>query len=323
MAFQSGTYNDQNDAVNLLATFATGTAGWTQNLLADDSSKYSGDVFTGRRLHLQKSINGQDYFLNLRSCSNQRVFSYASYEAVTGICVNGSTGYNVANVWDAQPGYTDRLLTSSSTNSTGGCVDSMIETGGTYHFFSTPTSIHAAFSTESTYSDWRFLSFGATSKQKPLYICSGGRATNFSNGDPRSSFLCDFTNQSYTASAGLYRPGTGWYLGARDADLYTVMPCKDFFIGSDTDGSYMAPYLSHSPDPLKGNAPLPPTSINIADGSLSIWRGAGVLDGINWINMKNYANEQDIVIGSDTFKCFSITNDTENDRDQIGVAFKK
>ena len=60
MSYATGTYTSINDSLNKFAAWAvntgTGANDWTSNLLADDSDKYGGDVFTGRRFHLQKTI---------------------------------------------------------------------------------------------------------------------------------------------------------------------------------------------------------------------------------------------------------------------------
>jgi len=323
MAYSTGSYTDQNDALNLFATFLTGTAGYTQNDLSDDGAAYAGDVFTGRRLHVQKNINGTDYFFNFRSCSNQRVFEDTSYTNVTGICVNGSTGYNAGNSWDTQPGHTEEAYASGTSDSIGGSCRKLIETGGTYHFFATPTVVSAAFQSEYALSEFQFITIGATDLNKAIYACSAGQQEGLKS--DRSNFAIylagadtDISTNIRNFSAALY-DGTGWlgHVSEGGSATDSLNPAVSLH-GVTVKGDYASAYVENSPDPFRGNAPLPPCATTCLLSNIGEVRPSGVLDGVHFINMKNYSGGQEITIGSDVFKCFRI-----NDNYEAGVAFKK
>ncbi|TRZ51603.1 MAG: hypothetical protein D4S01_04400, partial [Dehalococcoidia bacterium] len=95
-------------------------------------------------------------------------------------------------------------------------------------------------------------------------------------------------------------------------------PCVSI---SSITADYSGPaywYLANSPEPFRGNAPLPPYEFLVSETSHNVVRSGGVLSGVYFVNMKNYTEGQEISLGSDTYKCFSIY--TPND---YGVVFKK
>ena len=315
MAYQTGSYTDQNNVLALFSSFLL-SQGWVINDFADDSSAYAGAVFTGKRLHVQKSIEGVDYFFNLRSCSGQRVFSYDGYAYVTGICVNGSTGYSAGSTWDTQPNYTPNA--HGDPASSGGCLDGVLETGGNYYFFESGSSAHMALDTGSANGELRFISIGATDTGKAVYSASGG-----SNG----MFGSDYDYRSYYTSAGygmglktnqnaLYDPTSGnWFNGTSDNRDNTYVSFSRHSLTSPGPDYW---YMENSPDPFRGNAPLPPYEFLVSETSYSVIRSGGVLSGVYFVNMKNYTEGQEISLGSDTYKCFSIYTPKD-----YGVVFKK
>ena len=108
MAYSTGTYSSLANALDLFRAFLL-AQGWTINYSA-----------TGE-LNVSKTINGTARYFNFVTATASNPFT-ASYDAVTGICLNGSTGWTSGGGL-TQPGYTDRDLIYSSSQSTGGCVD--------------------------------------------------------------------------------------------------------------------------------------------------------------------------------------------------------
>lgn len=311
MAYSTGTYTGVNDALNKLAAWAV-TNGWTQNDLSDDSEKYAGDTFTGRRAHLYKSINGLDVYMNLRSCENQRVWEYSG-PYVTGICINGSTAYIGGTHWDKQTNHTNHY---GSTSSICGCVDDIITTGGTYHFFATGTNITAVFETDSTYSDWRILSFGRIGSV-PYYAASGGHryVNETTSYDARSSFLISSYSAGDTGNWSFW-DGTRWYRSYLyryyGAEYVATAPIDSYGI-SDALTDY-------SPDSFRGNVQLAPI-IQFTTKSLAFEQyHVGEYEGIKAVNMTNHSEGDEIVYGGgDTYKLFSIFRNSGNK----GVALLK
>lgn len=322
MAYQTGSYTDQNDLLNLFATWAVDN-GWTQNLLADDSSKYAGDTFTGRRLHLQKTINGTVCYFNLRSCSNQRVFSYTSYDYVTGICVNGSTGFDSGDSWDLQTGYTPFYY--GQTTSSGGNIDKIPETGGTYTFYASDSSLSMEILSESDTQDHRFLTVGCTDLGVPIYSTSGSW-NDFSDSarESRSEYM-GYSGGEPSSGSSAALLSDGWYVmqsGKSNASstrrLQPLLDVYGTYALTIISGSVVSPYIAYSPDSFRGNAPLPPFSPCVVQGTAYQLTPVGTLDGIRFINMTNYSNGQEITIGADTYKCFRVFNINPS-----GVAFLK
>lgn len=311
MAYSTGSYTGLNDALNLFAAWAV-TNGWTQNYLADDPDKYSGDVFTGRRAHIYKSVGGTDVYMNLRSCSNQRVYSASGYVFVTGICVQGSTGWindSGTTNWDIQTGY------PVFSGSIGACVDDLVPTGGTYYFFATDTNLTAVFESDNTDSDWKMFTIG-TVGGLPYFTASGGSPGNSSAGqyDDRSAYRA----KAYYGMTGVFN-GTDWMpIEGTNTDVPPAVRAETAFQNIVYDGSLAGPILANSPDSFRGNAQLAPSQVVAEKGIAGELFIVGEVEGVKYINMSEYTNGQEIVYDSDTYKMFRIFNPCSN-----GVAFLK
>lgn len=333
MAYSTGSYTGINNVLNLFAAWAV-TNGWTQNNLSDDSSKYSGDTFTGRRLHIQKSINGVDVFMNFRSSSNQLVSAQAQsvglssiyyYDYVTGISVNGSSEFTGTGVvWDKQGGYTPyRYLTTPSP--TCGCLDGVKDAGGAYHFFATDTSLSMAVATETTYStttytDWRFITVGTLNDQ-PFYSASGGGIVDGLTAY-RSRYGYSGENSYGNGARVGVLVGSQWYTPNMviGDDAYLLLPTVGGTNSQDdrTLGMFAEGLVNFSPDGFRGNVVLVPYRIFGSDVNGDGAYPIGDVEGVKFLNMTNYANEGEITIGSDTYVVFRISEDYER-----GVAFLK
>jgi len=104
MAYYSGTATGPTDLLDKIRT-ALVAEGWSEN-------DYSADG-TGYRLHVQKvaQSGGPTMYFNLRSAVAETGTTLTedndggSDGTVTGILINGSTGYDAGEDWHKQPGY--------------------------------------------------------------------------------------------------------------------------------------------------------------------------------------------------------------------------
>lgn len=86
--------------------------GWTTNLYEDYRWKYDGDDYTGKRLHIQKTIDGIARYMNLRSFKNQEIYDINVF-VTDGIGAIASTGFTSA---------TETVTLNSITDSGGGVI---------------------------------------------------------------------------------------------------------------------------------------------------------------------------------------------------------
>jgi hypothetical protein len=106
MAYQAGTLlaaggDVYEQLMDIIKSFSE-TAGWSTNLYDDDSSYYeaggtyhASGGYAGKRLHMQKTINGTVRCINIKSCFNEcpTYHAYSTYGLVSGLAINGSTGF--------------------------------------------------------------------------------------------------------------------------------------------------------------------------------------------------------------------------------------
>ncbi len=89
--FETGVVTSIPNLLDALADFCVAN-GWTENFNAIEG--------TGRRVHLQLS---SDVFINLRALVNEAA-QPSGFPPVSGLAINGSTGYNGALAWYNQTG---------------------------------------------------------------------------------------------------------------------------------------------------------------------------------------------------------------------------
>lgn len=310
MAYQTGTYSGVNNALDLLRAWFV-AQGWTVNSFIDDSSKYDGAVFTGKRLHVQKTIGETTCYFNFRSAQSQQVFEDSQWgdifsTDVTGICVNGSTGYNAGNTWDYQPGATVARYTSD-TDSSGGCADALDITGGDYFFFATGTTVTAVFTSTNTDSDYRAVTVGVI-EGRPMYASSGG-GRNYTGDVDRSAYMMNIVGANVTTNHMAFFDGTAWCngVGVLGNITYSVGGLAQWSAAASI-GSNAYIILLNTPEPFRGNAQLVPISPVCTQASSTVYYPLGTLEGTFLINMENYSNEAEVTLGSSTYKLFNIRN---------------
>jgi len=173
MGYQTGTSTGPDDLLDKLRIWLL-AEGWTVNLWDDDNTTYrvwTGLVGTGKRLHVQKTATDSTVmYFNFRSVNRGVIFEdhysvstlqgYGKYYAeATGIGINGSTGYNVANAWDYQPG----APVGTSSKSWGACITELSLTAiPAYYFFSQGDTFVVGVEYESGKFQW--IMFGCLEK---------------------------------------------------------------------------------------------------------------------------------------------------------------
>jgi hypothetical protein len=314
MAYSTGTYTGQNDALSKFYAWAL-TNSWTQEFTASD-----GD---GTRAHISKTIGSSDFFFNFRSSSGTDFMADTGGTGV-GIFFNGSTGFTGSGTdWDLQTGFTTDTYQSGS--SAAGNV-TKLKSSGTYHFFATATNLSAVFESESEELDWRMFTVGSMGGYSAYFGSGANRDATTAIYDTRSSYCARTatgTSETQTNSASFFVPTEGWY-GARNEDTgnltHTLRNLVDSGIVPDDDikGSVAAPIVAHTPDSFRGNAQLAPSSVTITKGLANEYWPASDIEGVKFINMTNYANEQVVTYDGDDYMLFRIYNPSPT-----GVAFLK
>jgi hypothetical protein len=309
MAYLAQTATDLNDILTKANTFFSGQ-GWTVNKFEDDSSKYGGDVFTGKRLHIQKSLSSEagnvTVYANLRSANNQNVYAYQGTSTnyrITGIALNCSRGYDGLQSWDTQPSRTNHYTTSSVAGSAHLRTTATIEC----RFFSNDS--FGAIIMEGT-DQWYGLIWGVTSLGVPFYACSGGQQTNWntSNYAYSKSMLA---NQS-TASSLRHIYGSALY--KEETGKWTHVDSNGFAPGDE--GEHSAPYaiypeelIDRTPDTYTGNPVLAPTDFMTTYTTGAPFILMGNIPGVSLINMKNLQDGDEVTISSDVWSCYFVNND--------------
>ncbi len=279
MAYQTGTYTDFNDALDKVQAFVGALSNWTVDSFIDDSTIYSGDAWTGKRLHIH---NGSAYF-NFRTANTQQIFE-GSTAKILGIGINGSRGYNSGLSWDYQP---NGKLTSSSL-STGGMAGLMVSSGSYFIFVSSDEQcITLLF--ESVYPDvYSKISVGYLSNGWQFYaagIISNSILSNFSHLQMASQ---SYSKAVYNATVSLWSAGV---------DNGTVR--ANTFMSSlyQTTGNgelvYSYPLLAYSPNPLTGNPVLVPTHMTYINSD-SEYQYIGVVPEVYFVSMRYYDNGQEV-----------------------------
>ena len=285
----------------------------------------------GKRAHISRTINSVDCFFNFRTSDGVEDISTAQGGEVAGIAVNGSTEYTGTGVaWDNQGGHTCRTYLGTTDNVFGN-ADKLKASGGACHFFATDTSLTGVFESESDTLDWRMITIGLIGVL-PAYFASGGAVNAILAGqegdyDDRSSY-CSQTDTQGTGTApnaqSAVWDGTGWFTNYIDRQGNTVARILNNLIwGYATAptqplaGSPIAEILFETPDAFRGNAQIFPSEQTVTQGTLNEHYPIGSIEGVGFINMTNYNNEQEITNGAGkTYKLFKIWNPGP-----IGVAF--
>jgi hypothetical protein len=352
MAYSTGTSTGPDDLLDKLRLFLIGT-GWSVNKWDDDNTTYvawSGLIGTGKRLHVQRTAtDGTVMYFNLRSVNRGVIFGnyYNStlkvsgkyYSEITGIGINGSTGYGGALAWDLQTGGP----TNGSGASVGACITEIsVSTIPAYYFFETGDTVVVVVEYETN--KFQFITFGCLEKSGTY---TGGQfyfasqcsyyATYRMLADldysERLVFLANLSLSQYGAGAVYHNADSvaGWrFLGAAGNSTSGYAG----FIQGPAIGPYQSPTgaysiclgayaYTRSPNELNALAVLGQALLMTkrADGKFSF---IGYPTGIRLCNVEFYAPAEELTIGSDIWKVFPAhTKEAECTNPHFGFAFHK
>jgi hypothetical protein len=339
MSYQAGVSTGPNDLISKLETFLV-AEGWTVNL--------SAGIGAGHRLHVQKTAaDTTEMYFNFRSAIAETGTTLITEDndggangTVTGLVVNGSTGYNGGSLWHVQPGYPQNL---TDANTSFGCVMSPMSTTAipAYYFF-TPDSdsdtVHIVV--EVTAGKFQFMSLGMMVKQGTI---TGGQyfSASFSSHQPYYDWATSglnrdgsryFQNEPYDNQAcngAVYVDVDGdasWRnAGYRVSNDQIIFPCpspSDALPDIHKEG--MASFFySKSPDAYNAMAAMCPiyTFLERDDDNYSL---IGWPDGVRFLNTTNYDPAEEITYGAETWTVFhadSLEGDPQNMF--TGFAYKK
>lgn len=354
MAYQTGTSTGPADLLDKLRLFLI-AAGWTVNKWDDCNVTYetwTGLDGTGKRLHIQKTAtDGTVMYFNLRSTVRGIPFgdhyptSYQYggkyYSEITGIAINGSTGYNGSLAWDLQPGGT-----LNSSLSWGVCMSEISTTAiPAYYFFQDGDTVIVCV--EYTAGKYQWLSFGCVEKQG---VFTGGQffsgslnsyqpslqilQTPFSS--EQTMFLTvNFDSYTY-ANGALYLDVDSIAAWRASGDVGSTSSGVGFrtlilpgLRSNDTDKvwnnskntSLATNFNTRSPNFYNALAPFATCYFLVrrSDENLTL---LGWPKSIRLINMTNYAPAEEITLSTDTWMVFPEHSKLDNDP-TVGFAIKK
>ncbi len=348
MSYQTGVATDPDDLLDKLRLFLI-AEGWTVDGWAADTYTrytYSGmNPGNGYRLHVHK---GSAYF-NFRSCIRNTPFytvvsdsvangaGYYAHE-VTGIAMNGSTGYNGSLAWYEQPGAPQR----AGTGGFYGVAVTRVPTSGipAYIFFTVGQTVGVVV--EIATNEFQWLLFGTLAKAGSY---TGGMFYTGSNPGyaPETAYLESdaygkgpFENPgaTYYARTGVYLDGVDGYTGWR-LDVSSYLSAKENLLGplaagalestsgAGWNGSLLTALLAKEPNALNGNVALLPL-YHCVGRSSGMVTYVGYPEGLAAVRM-DYVNPKDeITLGSDTWVLLaSLKKGTGYSNQNLGLAVKK
>lgn len=336
MAYQTGSSTGPDDLLDKLRSFLLGD-GWTVNGYSSLSSMYeswSGLNGAGYRLHVQKTAGDSTVmYFNFRSVNRGVVFEdhYLTatqiggkyYAEITGIAMNGSTGYNAGNNWDKQPGYMQ-----SSGGSWGCCVSELSLTSiPAYWFFSDGDTVIVAI--EYTSGKMQWMAFGLLEKSGSY---TGGQFVAaslngympayqmlYDSSNPGMKFLCRNVSGTsyYYGNAAVYFAAdsvTAWRscgaLGSKtETNGWCIempgLPSYSAGLSYNSLCTFNNMFIRRAPNHYNALSPGSPIFVlgKRASGDYSL---LGYLKSIYMLNVEYYDVDEEEVLGSDTWHNFPL-----------------
>lgn len=305
MAYETGSASSPSDLLDKLRAFLLAN-GWTINSFVT--------IGSGKRLHIQK---GACYF-NFRSYHGENTtptndLNAQSTTAFWGIGGYPSDGYSGASNWNAQPGYP---LYSSYCR--GGYANQLSSAIPTYHFFTYPeiTEVHVVI--EFVTGKFQHINFGDLLKYNGS--APGGRWISMPT--PYDTALPNQYGYEYSAGAGSMVPFRGaYYHGSPNSGSSIIRVNIDNHDGWASEASLSN--LSFSPiaavgphyynsdietattSPYSWQTQLLPYSIGIVRSNANV-SPFGEIKHLRELNITNYMEGEEIVLGPDTWKIFPL-----------------
>jgi hypothetical protein len=334
MGYQTGVSTGPNDLLDKLRLFLI-SEGWNVNLWTT--------VGAGYRLHVDKvtSSSGVQMYFNFRSAISETGSTLITEDnnggangTVTGIIINGSTGYDVGQDWDTQPGYS---YNPYDNNYGYGGVMTQMSTSAipAYYFFTVGDSVHICV--EVTSGQFQFTSFGCLLKQGTydggMYFSASWPSVypygDWSLGLYGPRYFTHNIGGSYgSISGGVYLDVDSiarWRTTDAETLREILMPCV---AGQSVNGLYSTSALaSHfwkkSPNSYNNIAAMCPIYVSgkRSDNNYSL---LGWPEGVRFLNVTNYSAGQELTYGTETWKVFHADSaDFTPSNMYAGFAFKK
>lgn len=348
MAYQTGTATGPDDLLDKLRVWLNSN-GWTVNGWATDNSTYetwTGLVGTGKRLHVQKTAGDSTVmYFNLRSVNRGVVFEdYHNtqtkvggkyYAELTGLALNGSTGYSGSNTWDKQPGYMQ-----STGGSWGVAITELSLTSiPAYYFFQDGDTVVVCVEYQSGKFQW--LAFGLLEKQGAItggqFVAGSLNGYNPSyqllyGGINMTAFFCRvYSNHGIGAVYFDADSSTAWRsagnMGSKSGDNHAKeieFPGVFPNYGSpshtlwNTINSF---FITRSPNHYNALAPMVPICVlgKRANENYSL---LGWPKSIRMVNCYYYDPAEEYTLGSDVWMVFPAHSKDDADG-RMGFAVKK
>ena len=336
MSYQAGVSTGPNDLIDKLRIFLL-AEGWTVNLFAA--------IGAGYRLHVQKTAaDATVMYFNFRSAINEKGPTLITednnvnegYGNVTGLVVNGSTGYDVGEDWDTQTG----CSRDEANKSFGMCMSPMSTTAiPAYYFFTVDDTVNIAV--EVTAGKFQFMSFGLLVKQGTI---TGGQffSASFASYSPYYDWLAAGTGgsamsapQYFSASTGGNKKGAvyvdvdstaGWRASQGSSTPDIMFPCV---VGNKGNYNTVSQsglcsfFWSHAPSSYNAMSAmcLIYTLLKRADENYSL---IGWPAGVRFLNVTNYGPAEEITYGAETWTVFQADSlSIAPSNMYCGFAFKK
>jgi len=331
MSYEAGVSTGPNDLIDKLRIFLL-AEGWTVNLFAA--------IGAGYRLHVQKTASDSTVmYFNFRSAIAETGVTLITEDnvagangTVTGLLVNGSTGYAGGSLWHMQPGKS----IDASAKSMGMCMTQMSTTAIPAYYFFTPDSdsdtVHIAV--EVTAGKFQFMSFGLLVKQGTF---TGGQyfSASFASYTPFSDWTGGWYAPNYFSACNTGNKHgavyvdvdatASWRISTGESYPEIAWPCvvgqqQNSYFSEDGLASF---FWSHAPNSYNAMAAMCPiyTLLKRGDANYSL---IGWPDGVRFLNTTNYDPAEEITYGAETWTVFhadSQSGDPENM--YTGFAFKK
>lgn len=297
MAYATGSYTDPTDLLDKVRAQAL-TEGWVVN----DFSVFE----TGYRLHLEDATGA--LFFNFASAVSSTPFTQFSPYPITGIGVNGSTGYSAGSGWDQQPG-------TGAMSGRGACMGYLKTTGGQYHIFTFPEAIYVF--AEGEY-QWEQMCAGKTTLDYPLFAASFPYAGIFTT--LHTFMLYSFSSDAYRYAISTYINGN-WTTSNTEA----LIPPMSRTSGLTTSTPYLSETLVNASwKQLRGNALQVPTYMSVAEGNQTgnPKEYIGHMDKLIILSGPQYNDGDSVQYGSDEY-ILSAPALTGNNTDHIRVGCLK
>ena len=334
VGFYSGTSTGPNDLIDKLRLAAI-----AESFTIDDFSA----VGAGYRLHMHKTLGGEVCYFNLRSAIAEYGTTLIAEDnvnstpagLVTGLIVNGSTGYDAGELWHKQPGYPQ-----NSSSKSYGCVMSPMSISAipSYYFFFVGDSVHVVV--EVVAGKFQMMSFGMMNKDGAGAYTGG---------------------QYFTATLNTIRPNTQYYNNesgyGRTAPCYFISAIEDsngaVYVDADsvaswrqslseagnilfpcpsgqqnlsnpwTHGGITSMFWDKAPNAYNAMSAMCPiyTFLRRSDNNFSL---IGWPEGVRFLNVTNYTPAQEITYGAETWMVFH-SNGVDKDLYHMycGFAFLK